>query len=205
MKDYYLFLNSPLGYIKLTSDEVSLRSIEFIDMAEELNASHQPAILKKAEVQLLEYFEGKRFSFELDLNPEGTTFQKQVWQLVKNVAFGKTKSYNDIAKEISSLINKVNFFCRNNDLKVPEALNSAGEMLSSAHLNVGIIGAFNSGKSTLLNCMIGKDILPRGFLPTTAIAIELSIITEIIGVFFKTVKTEVSSIFIFLLASPSVL
>lgn len=107
MKDYYLFLNSPLGYIKLTSDEVSLRSIEFIDMAEELNASHQPAILKKAEVQLLEYFEGKRFSFELDLNPEGTTFQKQVWQLVKNVAFGKTKSYNDIAKEISSTS-----FCR---------------------------------------------------------------------------------------------
>lgn len=107
MKDYYLFFDSPLGSIKLTSDEASLRAIEFIDKAGDLNASHQPEILKKAEAQLQEYFEGKRFSFELNLNPEGTTFQKQVWQLVANVGFGKTKNYNDIAKEIGSTS-----FCR---------------------------------------------------------------------------------------------
>jgi len=107
MKDYCLFYNSPIGYLKLTSNEFSLKSIRFVDATEFLNSSSPPEILKKAEIQLQEYFEGKRFSFNLDLDPEGTTFQKQVWGLVQTVDFGKTRSYNDIAGEIGS-----SAFCR---------------------------------------------------------------------------------------------
>jgi methylated-DNA-[protein]-cysteine S-methyltransferase len=102
MKDYCLFYNSPIGYLKLTSDESSLRSIEFVDKAEGFDSLPAPEILKKAEVQLKEYFEGRRFSFSLDINPEGTSFQKQVWQLVQFVGFGITKNYNDIAMELGS-------------------------------------------------------------------------------------------------------
>ncbi|MEI7812799.1 MAG: dynamin family protein, partial [Ignavibacteria bacterium] len=75
---------------------------------------------------------------------------------------------NNIQEEIENIIKDIIVYCHNNGLKLPEFLNSAKEMLLSAHLNIGLIGAFNSGKSTLLNCLIGKDLLPRGFLPTTA-------------------------------------
>lgn len=102
MKDYCLFYSSPVGCLKLTSNEFSLKSIEFVDRIEDCYASSAPEILKKAGVQIKEYFEGRRFSFNLDLDPEGTPFQKQVWSLVLTVNYGKTKTYNDIAKGIGS-------------------------------------------------------------------------------------------------------
>jgi methylated-DNA-[protein]-cysteine S-methyltransferase len=48
-------------------------------------------------LQLIEYFNGTRTEFSLNLNPEGTKFQKKIWQFVESIPFGKTVSYLDIA------------------------------------------------------------------------------------------------------------
>jgi methylated-DNA-[protein]-cysteine S-methyltransferase len=44
-------------------------------------------------VQLAEYFNGKRDSFSLTVNPQGTEFQKKVWKSLLKIPYGKTKSY----------------------------------------------------------------------------------------------------------------
>lgn len=58
--------------------------------------------LDQAEEQLTEYFSGDRQSFDLKLDTSGTEFQKSVWDSLRRIPFGYTKSYGDIAEEIGN-------------------------------------------------------------------------------------------------------
>ena len=104
MSSYFMTVVSPIGSISLVSDETHLKSVIFSE--EQGNESENlPNILLKAASQLKEYFDGTRTRFDLALNPDGTSFQKKVWQKLLDVPFGKTKSYRDIALELGSVLN----------------------------------------------------------------------------------------------------
>ncbi|MEG1498654.1 MAG: methylated-DNA--[protein]-cysteine S-methyltransferase [Bacteroidales bacterium] len=60
-------------------------------------------LLRQAAVELEEYFSGKRFSFELPLNPPGTYFQQKVWKELLRIPYGQTKTYQQIAKAIGNI------------------------------------------------------------------------------------------------------
>jgi methylated-DNA-[protein]-cysteine S-methyltransferase len=94
-------INTPIGFLKLISDEHRLNSILFVNGDHE-NSLILPDILEKAALQLHEYFEGLRFKFDLDLEIGGTSFQRKVWKLIKRVGYGKTKNYGEIARELKS-------------------------------------------------------------------------------------------------------
>ena len=59
-------------------------------------------ILLETERQLSEYFAGQRTQFDLPLEPRGTKFQIKVWQALREIPFGQTRSYLDLAKAIGS-------------------------------------------------------------------------------------------------------
>ncbi len=48
--------------------------------------------------QLREYFAGSRRSFELELAPEGTPFQRRVWETVLGIPYGATRTYGEVAR-----------------------------------------------------------------------------------------------------------
>ncbi|XPV76129.1 MAG: methylated-DNA--[protein]-cysteine S-methyltransferase [Desulfovibrio sp.] len=52
--------------------------------------------------QIHEYFTGKRNIFDIDLNPQGTDFQKTVWKALSEIPYGTTCSYKDIAIKIGN-------------------------------------------------------------------------------------------------------
>ena len=52
--------------------------------------------------QIAEYFKGKRQQFDLPLKPEGTDFQKKVWQQLAKIPYGQTRTYGDIARRAGS-------------------------------------------------------------------------------------------------------
>jgi methylated-DNA-[protein]-cysteine S-methyltransferase len=52
--------------------------------------------------ELSEYFSGKRTSFDLPLNPSGSAFQKRVWEQLRLIPCGQTRSYGDIAKAVGN-------------------------------------------------------------------------------------------------------
>ena len=54
----------------------------------------------EAARQLTEYFEGSRQTFDLELEPEGTEFQKKVWWALDGIPFGETISYGELAERI---------------------------------------------------------------------------------------------------------
>jgi len=98
---YYKTMDSPIGVLMLGSDESQLKSISF-DAEDIEEESYIPGILITAEKQLEEYFTGSRKVFDLPIDPEGTEFQKCVWEKVIGVSFGTTKSYVEIAREVKS-------------------------------------------------------------------------------------------------------
>ena len=97
MKTYQTTINSPVGFLKITTNDLALLSVDFTDQYSE-SVDFKPEILLATVLQLYEYFNGTRTEFSLNLNPEGTGFQKKVWQLVESIPFGRTASYLDIAR-----------------------------------------------------------------------------------------------------------
>ena len=63
----------------------------------ERRAGHDDAI-----DQLLEFFDGDRREFTMDLDMRATDFQKAVYKFVAKVAYGETVSYSDIANSIGN-------------------------------------------------------------------------------------------------------
>ncbi|MCK3683007.1 methylated-DNA--[protein]-cysteine S-methyltransferase [Maribellus sp. YY47] len=92
--DQYIF--SPVGWLKISTTQKALVSISFVE-EEGKSSTSQPAVMEEVILQLNEYFDGTRLVFDIPLDPEGTDFQKKVWQLVSIVPFGETVSYLDIA------------------------------------------------------------------------------------------------------------
>lgn len=68
--------------------------------------------------QLLEYFNRRRTSFDLPLDPEGTRYQKQVWRQLSKIQWGDSMTYGEIAKKINSGPRAVGNACRSNPISI---------------------------------------------------------------------------------------
>ena len=98
MKSFTSYYKSPIGIIKIISDRNSITYLGFCDETLSENDGINPEIIKKCIKQLAEYFAGNRQIFDLDLNINGTEFQKKIWRELEKIPFGQTKSYKDLAK-----------------------------------------------------------------------------------------------------------
>ncbi len=63
---------------------------------------YEDEIISKTKSQIDEYLGGKRQKFDIPILLLGTDFQKQVWNELLNIEYGKTASYLDIAKRIDN-------------------------------------------------------------------------------------------------------
>jgi methylated-DNA-[protein]-cysteine S-methyltransferase len=95
------YLQTPIGYAALKGDENGLASITVFDG--EKPTDIVPEVLEDAVYQFVEYFEGKRKEFHLKLNPQGTDFQKRVWNALLEIPYGKTTSYLELSKTLGDV------------------------------------------------------------------------------------------------------
>ena len=93
-------LKTPLGTAVIEADENGISRLYLSDDA--ITSEADSTELEAAKVQLQEYFSGERESFELRLNPEGTEFQKKIWELLQEVPFGTTTSYLELSKRFGN-------------------------------------------------------------------------------------------------------
>lgn len=94
------FLQTEIGILEIKGNDEGLFSVLFAIDSPQNISDIIPDSLKQTVRQLQKYFDGKRESFELKLNPQGTDFQKKVWQHLRSIDFGKTKSYQQMAYEL---------------------------------------------------------------------------------------------------------
>lgn len=103
---YFAKYDSPVGTLLLQSDGAALTGA-WIDREGPENAEGC-MVLQKAALWLDDYFAGKSRPVDVALHPEGTDFQKQVWQLLITIPFGKTQTYGELAGEMAGLLGKEN-------------------------------------------------------------------------------------------------
>lgn len=93
----YCIMDSPLGPLKITARDRGISGIAFC--VDPVRETEHP-LLKETEKQLREYFAGRRKVFDLPLDLQGTEFQKLVWQALRDIPYGATRSYGEIARVI---------------------------------------------------------------------------------------------------------
>ena len=102
-------MDSPVGKLKLIGSEKGLAAVLWEDddpkrvRVSEYKENNAYPVLLEAERQLKEYFEGKRSSFSLTLDPVGTEFQKKVWNILSAIPYGTTITYGDIARQLGDI------------------------------------------------------------------------------------------------------
>jgi methylated-DNA-[protein]-cysteine S-methyltransferase len=105
---FYKEIESPVGKLKLVASADALVAVLWeredrnrVKLDAAMLDSQQP-ILLETERQLSEYFSGGRTEFDLPLQPDGSEFQKKVWQALREIPFGQTRSYLELAKALGS-------------------------------------------------------------------------------------------------------
>ncbi len=66
------------------------------------SSEQEKVIIEMAISQISEYLEGKRTEFEVPLRLEGTEFRQKVWNELRNISYGQTITYKELAQRIGS-------------------------------------------------------------------------------------------------------
>lgn len=90
------WVDSPIGALRLAEEDGALTELLFGRWEDSRQRDDSPVLLQ-AEVQLGEYFAGKRREFTVPLSPRGTEFQRRVWNALLTIPYGETRSYGEIA------------------------------------------------------------------------------------------------------------
>ncbi|MCI9677690.1 MAG: methylated-DNA--[protein]-cysteine S-methyltransferase [Oscillospiraceae bacterium] len=88
-------IQSPVGPLTLTGTEDALTRLSF--GGGQAGAGSPSPALELAARELEEYFAGVRREFTVPLAPVGTAFQLAVWSALREIPYGATASYRDIA------------------------------------------------------------------------------------------------------------
>lgn len=95
----FVVVQSPVGDLTLTEENGALTGLYFGRRSLE-GEEGLTALLERASRQLEEYFAGKRKQFDLPLSLWGTEFQRQVWAALRDIPYGETRSYGQIAQAV---------------------------------------------------------------------------------------------------------
>ncbi|HEV2963246.1 MAG TPA: bifunctional DNA-binding transcriptional regulator/O6-methylguanine-DNA methyltransferase Ada [Candidatus Angelobacter sp.] len=107
----YTIVATKLGKMLIASTERGLCAVQFgesnmaleRDLKSEFNAAQimrDDQALQPFAAQIEKFLDGSRVSFDMPLDVQGTAFQQMVWKALRDIPYGETRSYAEIAKGI---------------------------------------------------------------------------------------------------------
>lgn len=131
MKVHKIYYHSPLGIIEIMGNKKGILVVDFLD-EKPFGGLLFPDCQKKATPeatygclvecyqQLKEYFQGQRQYFTVPIIMVGTSFQKRVWESLRQIHYGETASYKEVAISIgnTNASRGVGSACRLNKLAI---------------------------------------------------------------------------------------
>jgi methylated-DNA-[protein]-cysteine S-methyltransferase len=102
----YRTVDSPIGPLTLAGAGTTLLHLRMTDQTHEPDRSGWQragaGAFGDVVEQLEAYFDGSLTEFDVDLQLDGTEFQRQVWDALRTIPYGETRSYGEIAAQIGS-------------------------------------------------------------------------------------------------------
>ena len=96
------YYKTPIGTAKIIGNKNGIQAVSVLE--ENIKTSSEiPECLQDCVKQLEDYFKGKRNNFDLKLNPQGTAFQKKVWEQLLNIPFNTTRTYLEQSKALGDV------------------------------------------------------------------------------------------------------
>ena len=93
MKNRKTFV-TPAGRLLMTEEDGFITGLE---RAGKEDFDSDSDTINKAIAELREYFSGERKTFTVPVKQTGTPFQMSVWQALRDIPYGETRTYKDIA------------------------------------------------------------------------------------------------------------
>lgn len=98
---YHMRMSSPVGELLLIGEDDALVGLYMVERKTDPEQGLPDASrLSPARRQLEDYFAGRRTGFDLALRPQGTDFQRRVWNALREIPYGQTISYGKLAQRI---------------------------------------------------------------------------------------------------------
>ena len=94
--DFCLF-DTPVGQMALAGEGDAISRLYLPVLPLPRLASRETPLLARGREELLEYLAGARRDFDLPLAPQGTPFQQRVWAALREIPYGQTRSYRELA------------------------------------------------------------------------------------------------------------
>ena len=95
----YSYFESKIGTIKIG---VSDGAVCEIGITNYLLESAHSTLADRVFKEISEYLNGKRKTFNFPIAPKGTSFQRKVWSALREISYGETKTYGEIAAHIGN-------------------------------------------------------------------------------------------------------
>lgn len=96
----YTSLDTPIGPLLLSGDGERIHEIRFSPFEPQAGWRRDDDFFSHVSGQLTEYFAGERRTFDVDIAPAGTPFQREVWAALQGIPYGEVRSYADVANLI---------------------------------------------------------------------------------------------------------
>jgi methylated-DNA-[protein]-cysteine S-methyltransferase len=94
---------SPIGPLYVERDEVGLTKLYTDGHRFHTDAGPDDGRFEDVARQLDEYFAGERTDFDLPLSQHGTAFELSVWNALRAIPYGQTRTYGELARELGSV------------------------------------------------------------------------------------------------------
>ena len=101
----YRVVDSPIGPLTLAGDGSTLTNLRMVEQTYEPDRADwllDDRAFPDAVEQLDAYFAGELQEFDLPLQLSGTEFQRRVWNALRTIPYGETRTYGEIAEQIGS-------------------------------------------------------------------------------------------------------
>lgn len=110
----HIGLLTPIGYLTVFAEDERLVALEF--------GGAPPAdttpFLAEAARQLHAYFDGRLRAFDLACAPQGTTFQRNLWEALRHIPYGSTVTYGDLARMVGGAARAIGGACGANPIPI---------------------------------------------------------------------------------------
>ena len=109
-----LSMHSPIGDLTVSEEAGAIVALDWGWSS----LQQETPVLRTACEQLNQYFDGAADPFDLPLAPTGSPFYQRVWRALTDIPYGRTRTYGDIAKTLTSGARAVGTACGRNPIAI---------------------------------------------------------------------------------------